>query len=298
LFVRKVKGIFYGPPGYGKTHIFKTAKGDPRIYPGLLLNFEAGTMSIESVERPLDGFARFMEAAKAEGKPKGVYRKDWAAYVRNLPLDPEFNALDVLRVKSSDDLEDVLSLLQFGDLPHYNSVFIDSFSEVQYMVLREITEESGDKNPSKHDGELAQLQDYGRLSVRMKRLVRDFRDLDVHCIFTALPADFKDDNGVTETRPNFVGKLAVEIPAMVDIVGAMVIPGSTKDDDPKREILFQPRKRYYAKDRSEGGKLGQSIIVGPDEPTMRIIFDKLGIKQDEGYDPVKVLQAYNAVRSG
>lgn len=43
---RKFKGLFYGPPGHGKTVLLGTAAQDERTAPILILDFEGGTDSL------------------------------------------------------------------------------------------------------------------------------------------------------------------------------------------------------------------------------------------------------------
>lgn len=275
-----VKLLAYGPYGIGKTHLLKTGAGDPRIFPMLLLNFEAGTMSVQSVINKLQPIRDFYKKCKDEAKPKRAYITEYQEYLNDDTKNASLSKIDVLRVESWDDLEDVLDILESGT--KYRSLGVDSLTEINYLVLREVTEMAGKMNPAKHDGELSQLQDYGRASTRMRRVIRSFRDLEMNVFLTALPVENKDDTtGAVEIRPSLVGKLSEEIPGMLDIVGYMTVPrlkpNSTGDEEPRRTIHFQPTNKFRAKDRSEGGKLGNNIEVDKDTRTLPMIFDLLEI---------------------
>lgn len=276
-----VKMLFYGPYGIGKTHLIKTGVGDPRIFPMLMLNFEGGALSIASKIHKLDTIRKYFRQCKEENKPKRAYINEFREYL-NQSENASIDFVDVLKVETWDDLEDILDILADGS-SRYASIAIDSLTEINYLVLREITEEAGKVNPSKHDGELSQLQDYGRAATRLRRVVRTFRDLPMNCIFTALPQESKDETyGTTETRPSLVGKLSEEVPAMFDITGYMQSPkpragGSNSEEESMRTIYFQPTNKFRAKDRSEGGKLGDSMTFTKEDPTLVTIFNKLEI---------------------
>lgn len=290
----QVKLLTYGCYGIGKTAIFKTGINDPRIFPLLLLNFEGGTMSINSVINELKPIIDFIRAAKEAGKPKGAYKEDYENYV-NSEKNSRLDKVDVLKVTCWDDLEDIIDLLDSGKT-RYKSLGVDSLTEINYLGLREITEKAGKTNPAKHDGELSQLQDYARSATRMRRVIRSFRDLPINVFFTALPVENKDEtSGAIEIRPSLTGKLSEEIPGMLDVVGYMSthkLKSGESEADSKRVIYFQPQGRFRAKDRSEGGKLGLYMELDKDTKTLVEIFDKLEIPM-----PVDTSKDFIAVSS-
>lgn len=274
----KAKILFYGAPGIGKTTIFKSGKGDKRIFPMLLLSFEGGEMAIGSVVRQLKTPGHFYNAAKAITDPKpvkGQYKIAFSEYMLN-EVKPDMEHIDTLRIKGVADLDDVLNAAENGVFDAYQSLGVDSLSEICYMILKDIIEEAGIKNPGKRDGEKAELQDYMIFTSRVRTLVRRFRDLDMHVFFTAHQTDKKDEmSGISITGPNFSGKLGIEIPGIIDIMGYMTTVKGTAD---AREIFFQPTTTTFAKDRSEGGALGKSMLIENNKTkTLVAMFDKLGI---------------------
>lgn len=227
---QRVKAIFYGDYGIGKTTVLASGVGDKRFDKGLLLNVEGGTLSIAS---------RVNEISVKDVKEGKVSVS---------------KGLDTVSVRDTKDLDAVLTALyrfsDKGEIP-WNSLMVDSLTEVNRLVLLQSMRDNYEKT-GKGDSEVPQLQDYGRSNVRMNDLIRDFRDLDMNVFFTALSSSVKDElTGGIQMKPNFTGRLQDEIPAMVDIVGYLYI-----GKDGTREVRFQPSDRISAKDRSEGGRLG------------------------------------------
>jgi phage nucleotide-binding protein len=219
--VEQVKMVVYGAPGAGKTVFLGSAVADERTWPALFLNFEGGTMSIASKCNHVK--------VNELGKPKQ-------------------GTIDVIKPKNMDEFDKILEFLE-GDHP-YKCVLIDSLTEINYLNLMEATEH----NP-KSTG-IPQIGDYGTNAVQMRRMIRAFRDLEAHIIIACLAQESKDDmTGKVTIKPSLTGKLSDEVPAMVDIVGYLTV--DTKDN--ARVMFFQPTAKAIAKDRSEGGKLGDCV---------------------------------------
>lgn len=253
--------LAYGFSGVGKTTLLGTAANDPRLWPGLILDFEAGLLSVASK-------VRWLENTLDAVDPTTRKRIGLDNFIESASK-PVPGKLDAIKVSSWADLEDILDLLDHGDLP-YKSLLVDSLTEINYLNLREVVEYNY-KKTQKGDGELAQLQDYGRSATQMRTIIRGFRDLDMHVIFSILAQDTKDDlTGQKEVKPSLTGKLSEEIPGMCDIMGYI----AADQPNSARRMYFQPTQRFRAKDRSEGGKLGEYI----DDITLTVILDKLGIE--------------------
>ena len=265
--------LFFGDPGTGKTTIIKTGANDPRLSPGIILDFEAGRLAIASVTKPVMSVTSHKEDAKARNISSRKDRiKDYREYLES---QVEEGKILYIRIDQASDIDDMFSVL---DVPQniFRCIYVDSLSEIAYLILREVTEQSGADNPGKHDGVLAQIQDYGRASVTIRRIVHDFRDLPIHTIFTSHRADIKDKSDMSiYTCPNLFGKLSKEVPGLFDIVGYVHFTGTVKKKDVKRIIQFVGDEYNLCKDRSEGGRLGESIHFTDNFPTLPYILDLL-----------------------
>lgn len=254
------KLLVYSPPGHGKTHLLGSAvsvttvngqkikSGDPRITPMLILDLEAGKMSIQS---------KTSEIAWEDLLAKGF----------------EPSVLDILRVRSWDDFSTIYNWL-IDNPSVYKTVALDSLSETNYMNLQAAIEFEKSANP-KHDDDIPEQRDYLRSATQMRRLVRAFRDLPMAIVFTSHVKEERDPrSAVMQLRPNLVGKLPNELPGMVDILGYLAIEEVVNERGGKtlnRILVVQPSPALMAKDRSENGKLGAEVL----NPTLPKLFDLL-----------------------
>jgi len=243
--------------GHGKTTLIGSAvsddgKGDPRLLPMLLLDFEGGSEAIES-------------------KVEEISVSDLGK------VPPPDNKIHVVRVKKWDDYEQAYDFL-LNNTEVYKTVAVDSLTEVNYLVLDTIVGEELKKN-GRRDPDVPQQQDYMRGAVWMRRLVRMFRDLPMNVIMTALPIEIQDPiSKEMILTPSLIGKLASELPAQMTIVGylALVEPPQKPNQmrqEAVRELFVKPVGNFHVKDRSERGKLGESVV----NPTLPKIMNLLEV---------------------
>jgi hypothetical protein len=243
-----IKMMIYGIPGVGKTTLLASGVDDPRLHPGLLLDFEGGVLAIRSKIRPVT----------VEQIQEGI--------------EPEAGKLDVVPIREWDDLQAVYDAV-FDNPGQYKMFAIDSLSEVNYLCLQDIVKAEAAKNP-RRDTDSTELHDYMVNANRMRRLIRGFRDLPAHLIITCAAQDGEDPRTHhKQHQPSLTGKLTFELPGLMDAVAYMVIEGVEDSEEPIRVLYVDPGPGYIAKDRSEGGMLGGEI----EEPTLPGILDLLKI---------------------
>lgn len=144
----------------------------------------------------------------------------------------------------------------------FGATIIDSTSELQAMLLKEVLEED-----NKTD---ADLKVWNKITARMRDEIRTIRDLDIHVVTTALEKQIRDEQtGMMKIVPSLSGKMGNELPAYFDVVGWMTT--QVFDGETKRVVYFDPAAPgvitpFLAKDRT--GALGKGMI----EPTMPKIF--------------------------
>ena len=243
--------LVYGQPGVGKTTLIASGVGDPRLTPGLLLDFEGGTLAVRSKAHPIT----LEQLQDAKYKP---------------PPD----RMDVLSIRSWAELEAAYDHLDEDKHP-YQMVGVDSLTEVNYLCLQTIIGESVRDNP-RHEPDAAEMRDYLKASNRMKTLVRGLRDLDTHCVISCgLAEDTNPRTKLPQSRPSLVGKLVFEVAGLMDIVGFLCTEEGEDPDTHEallaRLLVTDPSDREVAKDRSEGGMLGGVV----DDPTLPKILDLL-----------------------
>ena len=176
---------------------------------------------------------------------------------RDIPYVHVDNVADIIGIKNLlDQGPDVReSMIGFP----INTVVIDTIDEVQKILIAERL-----KSEKK---EAMTLPDWGWLSEQMQALIRGFRNLDMHVVFTChLKESTDSDSGRTYFKPGLQGAIADQIPGYVDLSLA-IIP--VIDTDVVDNATVKVQRRYlhsfptnnmsFLKDRS--GKLPQVIEI-------------------------------------
>lgn len=184
-----------------------------------------------------------------------------------LSLSDFFPNVDVVRISTWRELVRVYEALESGST-EYKTVGIDSLSEAQKLSMEYIMT-AAVKEDRDIDRDVPQMRHWGKNLEQTRRLVRGFRDLPMHCIFTSLASIDKDNRGRTTYRPMLTGKLAGEIPGFVDIVMYMYI--KEHGDQLKRLLVTRKTDAILAKDRSN--KLPPIVELDDGTPGMKAIFD-------------------------
>lgn len=189
----------------------------------------------------------------------------------------------VWEIKKWSDLEEAFVYLRDEDHP-FEWVTIDSLTNMQQMMLREILGVANEKRPTGTDIDIPQIQDYQKWQNMFKRFVTDFNGLPINVLWTAQTMELEDSDGEEIVLPFIQGKKG-EISRWVCAQMHLVMHYSKKkrkkeDDAVVRRLLFEEHKGNFAKDRygifprvvvvakddeqlSDLGKLMQSIKLKP-----------------------------------
>lgn len=202
----------YGDAGVGKTHLMGTAAQDPRMSPVLVIDVEGGMATLHKAKN-----------------------------------------IDVKVVRSMKDLEvvgnELFKSVQDGSM-YYKTVGVDSLTELADLDMRTVMKEAYARNPEKVHPDVPSPREWGIVRNHIRLIVRHFRDLPCHCVWTghvgvvqadvekAIPAKY---------FPGFAGKLAREVPGFMDFVG--YYSQKTRGEEVLRTLQFQGTDRVIAKDR-------------------------------------------------
>lgn len=175
----------------------------------------------------------------------------------NSIADPE--GIDIVRVTGLDTYREALLYLKSPEGAKYKTVVLDSFTETQAGILKEIMKSVADTDTSR-DEFTPQFQDYQRLVGVMREIVRGFRDLPMHVVVTALTREDKDElTGKVKVSPRLSPAIASEIPGFMDVVGYMYMTTETHGEatdaevETHRNFLLVPTGKYLAKIRAPEG---------------------------------------------
>ena len=123
--------------------------------------------------------------------------------------------VDFITIRSLDDLRDAyLELRDKKDEYGYETIIIDSITEINDIIKAEI---------EKRNGRTMQIQDWGELSKTIKNLFKMFRDLDYHVLMIAQENIEKDEERIHKIVPGLNGKSATTIAYFMDIVGYLSV---------------------------------------------------------------------------
>ena len=148
-----------------------------------------------------------------------------------------------IEVSNMDDLKEAYSWLTSPEGQVFDSVILDSLSEIGEVVL--IHEKSINK-----DGRAA----YGEMATQMTSLIRAFRDLPgKNVLMTAKVEKSQDETGRMLYAPSMPGaKVGQTLPYFFDLVLALRVEKDT-DGVAQRALMCDSDGLWMAKDRS--GKL-------------------------------------------
>lgn len=181
-----------------------------------------------------------------------------------------YNEIEVVRVKSWQEMESVYNELLSGS--YYNTVIIDSLTEIQKMSMDRIMKRLVDENEER-DADVPGVREWNINIEQTRKYVRKFRDLPVNTIFTALEHSEKNmRTGATRRKPSLSGKVKDEVAAFLDIVVYLY----TKEvgDENKRMLLTGQTEDTVAKDRSN------QLPLVIENPTMATIYEYLSNKEN------------------
>jgi hypothetical protein len=240
-----VKALLYGDTGVGKTYTAATASRVKDMSPVLFIDVEGGTKTLETYFPEVE-FIRVKDTYDNQGR---LVRSAW------------------------QHLDMVCEDLKTGDHPYVTYV-VDSLSEAYELAMahwmRIAVSKDKDKDPDIPGGDKKGEDSFGRDWTKarsmLRRMVRSFRDLDAHVIFTAHAQEVKAvDGDYMKVFPAFPGKLAREVSGFIDeVLYLYAKPTGKKDTDGnliiERSVLAQPTPRFNVKSR--GGL--PNVLRAPD----------------------------------
>ena len=147
--------------------------------------------------------------------------------------------LPYIEVKTLEDVSAAYTYLK--DNEDYDSICIDSLSEIAEVLLEKLKHGAKDKR-----------QAYGVIAEKLGAMIRKFRDIKgKNVVFTAKQRTREDENtGLISIMPSLPGKVLPEaLPYFTDLV--LYIKIKPNKDNPIRKLQTFSDHQIIAKDRSD-----------------------------------------------
>lgn len=222
-----VKMLIFGSIGSGKTHFCGTTADCEEAKDVLMISPEKGEITIQDKDIDVIQLNDFSQMEE-------IY--EFLKIHERFGDDDE--KLEKAYEKYSDEVPD--------DLPHYNTVIIDSLTELERYSKMDVRGHDMDTPIS--DVDSMQIQHFGDNKENIVGYLRKFRDLDMNVIFTATEKRDKDEKtGEVSILPNLTGSLAEDVAEFLHIVGYTF--KKRVDDEVQYGMMFESGNKVRCKQR-------------------------------------------------
>lgn len=178
-------------------------------------------------------------------------------------------AVDVWTVTEFEEIWEVYQYLREHP-EEYDSVGIDSYTDLCAKCLESVVDEAEERD-SRRLTDVAELRDHGRVTIKMAKVLRRFRDLPINLIIIC--TERQPNERQPKIGPNLPESLTLQAIAYMDQIGYLDIDFEAAEEDgeliPVRKMLFySPSGSIRVKDRfgvfiPETGRPGLRNITFP-----------------------------------
>lgn len=185
----------------------------------------------------------------AEGGLKKIALRRQGVDTGKLAIWPDPNRGTKITHRNLEKLYERVKANLMDDPKSWFAVAWDSVTEIYVEILDQSTENRQDrlrKQGKEFDPDFVDRADYGTMSKKMRKLLRDFRDLPCHFFISALERrDIDTDTGKPVYGPAISPALATDLLGYVD----MALYCKAPDEEGPARAMTQRSARYRVKDR-------------------------------------------------
>lgn len=260
---RYLKLLVYGNYGVGKTTLACSSLDVPSMRDVIMINAEAGDLSVDNMDdldaitvRDFRTLGRINEFLKQHCKARDEGDKD-----ELIKMEAFLRDVDKKDIKEPRE---------------YRTVILDSLTELEAYCFNQLLGIT-DTTRLDEESQSAEWTEYKKNNTMMLRVVRAFRDLPMHVIFTCAESYTQDETKKFKYTPDMTGKLSKKIQGFMDMVGYYA--QGRDGDNVRRRLYVMPSAlgKYDAKHRYQAFK--KEFF---DDPTVGTILREVGLLKKDG----------------
>ena len=239
-----IKALFYGEYGAGKTYLCGTSVSVEPMNDVLVISAEGGDLTLWDPE----GKHPFEKIDVTKVTDYKTVARVYDFLKVHCSIRDNVDEESVARLKRLQKI--VMPDMEDSErIRRYRTVIIDSLTEVEVYCMNQLT---GVNNETKMDEEVspAEWPQYRQQHTMVQRMIRNFRNLPMHVLFTAARGYIQDELKRQLFSPMMTGKLSSQIQGFMDVVGYLVLGQAESDDTAApRRLYVRPTTRFAAKCR-------------------------------------------------
>jgi hypothetical protein len=245
--VPRLNGLVYGEYGAGKTFLMGTAVDVPCMRDVAVISAEGGTLTLDPDDPDHDfGLIDILRTTTYRQIARTYDFFKAHCYIRDLEGISETEKDQKLWALQKQVMPE---LAADGRIRRYQTVIMDSLTEAEQYCMMQLL---GVNDATKVDEEIqgAEWAEYKKQHTMVQRLIRNFRDLPLHVLFTSARAQVQDESKRLVFSPMMTGKLSGQVQGFMDMVGYLIM-GQAADENslPPRRMYISPTTKYAAKAR-------------------------------------------------
>ncbi len=266
---RWFNALIYGKHGGGKTTLLASSVDVPQMQDVLVVAAEGGDVVYENNDRVVE--YKNLDVIKVDRIEQ--FQKIYEFLKAHISMRD-----DPAKEEQLIKLQEMVFGEFDGRVRRFRTVIIDSLSEIEAYCLAKIMNLDALGLDAGDDMEVAGFPQFRKNMHIMQRAIRQFRDLDIHCLMTCAESFTQDERKAYHYGPKLTGQLSNIVQGFFDVVGWLVVGQKPAEDAPgPRRLFVQPQSTPKADAKCRLASYKSDYF---DNPTMHDIMVGTGFIKD------------------